>query len=204
MPSSWYSITLLGLLVLMFYPNAVISRPGSASPPIGPNSINDRPAQDIIEQLNLIPNDEKGYYAQTFEDPYYLPALNRSASTAIYYLLEGSDGESVWHRVDAVEVWHYYAGAPLVLSLSYDDGQPLRNTTLGPGIFDNQQPQVVIQKGEWQQARSLGNWTLVGTTGEQSRILFVHSPLLTLGAVAPGFVPNGVELADPGWTPTVS
>ncbi|KUI66976.1 hypothetical protein VM1G_01928 [Cytospora mali] len=179
MPSSWYSKVLMGLLTLLAGADIVLSNPG----PRSPVSINDRPAQDIIDKLNLIPNDEKGYYVQSFEDPYIIPCLNRSASTAIYYLLEGSDGESAWHRVDEVEVWHYYAGAPLVLSLSYDDGQPLRNTTLGPDIFNNQQPQVAISKGEWQRARSLGDWTLVGTT------------------VAPGFVPSGVQLADPGWTP---
>lgn len=155
----------------MVGPDAVLSSPGFESTQIGSIPVNDRPAQDIIDQLNLVPNEEKGYYIQSFEDPCTIPYLNRSASTAIYYLLEGVEGESVWHRVDAVEVWHYYAGAPLVLSLSYDDGQPLWNTTLGPDIFNNQQPQVAIQKGEWQRARSLGDWTLVGTTGENFREL---------------------------------
>ncbi|ROW01725.1 hypothetical protein VSDG_02128 [Cytospora chrysosperma] len=182
-----YSIPFLGLLALLVGPDAVSSRPGSTDIQIRQSiPVDERPAQDIIDKLNLIPNEEKGYYIQSFEDNYTIPCLNRSASTAIYYLLEGTDGESIWHRVDAVEVWHYYAGAPLVLSLSYDNGQPWRNLTLGPDIFDNQQPQVAIEKGEWQQARSLGNWTLVGTT------------------VAPGFTPSGVELADPGWTPTGS
>lgn len=151
----------------MVGPDAVLSIPGSLSPRIRPDPVNDRPAQDIIDKLNLSPSEEKGYYTQTFEDPYYIPYLNRSASTAIYYLLEGLEGESIWHRVDEAEVWHYYAGAPLVLSLSFDDGQPLSNLTLGPDIFDDQQPQAVVQKGEWQRARSLGNWTLVGTTGEK-------------------------------------
>ena len=139
--------------------------PASASPvPIG-----DRSAQELIAQLNLTANDEKGYYVQTFEDPYTLPGLNRSASTAIYYLLEGRDGQSVWHSVDHAEVWHHYAGSPLVLSLSLDDGQPPRTVTLGPDVFDCQQPQYAIAAHEWQSARSLGNWTLVGTTGESRR-----------------------------------
>lgn len=163
-----YSIYSLGLLALLLGPGAVFSRPGSPDIQIRQSiPVNERSAQDIIDKLNLIPNEEKGYYIQSFEDNYTIPCVNRSASTAIYYLLEGTEGESIWHRVDAVEVWHYYAGAPLVLSLSYDDGQPLRNTTLGPDIFDDQQPQVSIEKGEWQQARSLGDWTLVGTTGEK-------------------------------------
>ena len=37
-----------------------------------------------------------------------------SASTAIYFLLARGE-RSHWHRVDAVEIWHYYAGAPLAL-----------------------------------------------------------------------------------------
>ncbi|KAI8966709.1 RmlC-like cupin domain-containing protein [Daldinia sp. FL1419] len=148
--------------------------------------INQRSAQDVIDQLKLIPNDEKGYYVQTFEDADSVTSSGnstRSASTAIYYLLEGAVGSSYWHRVDAVEVWHYYAGAPLTLSLSNNDGKPPVNQVLGPDIFNNEQPQVVIPKGTWQSALSSGKWTLVGTT------------------VAPGFVPNGVELAPPDWKP---
>jgi predicted cupin superfamily sugar epimerase len=121
-------------------------------------------AQGVINQLGLAPSVEKGYYLENFRDP----ALygNRSVSTAIYYLLEGAVGKSYWHRVDAAEVWHYYAGAPLSLYLSLDDGQPVREKILGPDIFRNQTPQVVIAAHEWQQALSHGKWTLVGTTGK--------------------------------------
>lgn len=121
-------------------------------------------AQEVIARLNLTANVEKGFYAQTFEDPAKVD--NRSVSTAIYYLLEGVDGPSYWHRVDAVEIWHYYTGAPLKLSLSNDDGNPVRQAILGPDIFKDERPQVAIQKMEWQHAQSLGDWTLVGTTGK--------------------------------------
>ncbi|KAL2152759.1 hypothetical protein VTH82DRAFT_5944, partial [Thermothelomyces myriococcoides] len=139
-----------------------------------PTPISKRTAQEVITQLNLIPNVEKGYYVETFRDEYNVTA-DRSASTAIYYLLEGSEGSSHWHRVDAVEVWHYYAGAPLVLSLARDDGSPIREVTLGPDVFNGQQPQVVIAKWEWQSARSLGDWTLVGTTG---KVFSVSGPVV--------------------------
>lgn len=139
-----------------------------------------RSAQEVISQLNLIPNPERGWYIQTFEDPEKIN--NRSASTAIYYLLEKGE-VSYWHRLDATELWHYYAGAPLQLSLSFDDGEPVRLRTLGPDIFDDQAPQIVIEKGEWQRAESLGLWTLVGTT------------------VAPGFIFEGFELAAEDWEP---
>ncbi|KAK2754815.1 hypothetical protein FQN54_006708 [Arachnomyces sp. PD_36] len=177
---------LLGLLVLLtsLVP-AALSRPPISPPSHGDSEesfpVEKYTAQEVIEKLDLIPNEEKGYYKQTFEDPQTVN--NRSISTAIYYLLEGSVGRSIWHRVDAPEIWHYYAGAPLTMRLSRDDGQPVREMALGPNIFNNQQPQVVVGKQEWQSAQSWGNWTLVGTT------------------VAPGFVPSGVELAPPDWQP---
>ncbi len=136
-------------------------------------SVNERSAQEVIAKLNLTANVEKGYYAQTFEDPVLVNG-NRSASTAIFYLLEGKDGDSVWHRVDAAEVWHYYAGAPLTLSLSYNDGKPVEKHVLGQDIFRNESPQVVILENQWQSARSHGNWTLVGTTGKFS-YLYPHT-----------------------------
>ncbi|KZL84511.1 cupin family protein [Colletotrichum incanum] len=143
--------------------------------------IEKRTAQEVIDRLGLIPNEEKGYYRETFEGPKMNG--NRSVSTAIYYLLEGSVGPSIWHRVDAVELWHYYAGAPLTLSLSYDDGRPTKSLVLGPDIFNDQRPQIVVAKDQWQRAHSHGDWTLVGTT------------------TTPGFIPEGLELAEPRWMP---
>ncbi|KAK4173558.1 RmlC-like cupin domain-containing protein [Triangularia setosa] len=151
----------------------------------GKKSVNDRSAAELIAALNLIPNVEQGYFVETFRDEFSADiATNRSASTAIYYLLEGKVGWSAWHKVDAAEVWHYYAGAPLTLSLSTNDRTGTRNVVLGQEIFNGEKPQVVVQRDEWQRARSGGKWTLVGTT------------------VAPGFVESGFELAPPGWVPT--
>jgi predicted cupin superfamily sugar epimerase len=88
-------------------------------------------AKDVIAELNLKPHPEKGYFIETFRDS-ATDSSGRAHSTQIYYLLEGESGLSHWHRViDAVEVWHYYAGAPLQLSLSWDDGKPVRNLVLG-------------------------------------------------------------------------
>ncbi|KAI1133210.1 RmlC-like cupin domain-containing protein [Nemania abortiva] len=141
-------------------------------------------AQQVIDKLGLVANPERGYYNETFRDSTLLPGSNRSVSTAIYYLLEGPDVPSVWHRVDAAEVWHYYAGAPLVLQLSSNNGTPTRDHALGPDlVFGEQRPQIVIPGNDWQRAISCGNWTLVGNT------------------VAPAFVPEGYELAPDGWEP---
>ncbi|KAI1076801.1 cupin family protein [Whalleya microplaca] len=142
-----------------------------------------RSAQDVIAALNLTPHPEKGYFIETFRDP-QTSSDKRSISTQIYYLLEGESGLSHWHRVlDAVEVWHYYAGAPLRLSLSWDDGKPVRDAVLGSDLWKGERPQVVVQRGEWQHAQSLGAWTLVGCS------------------VAPAFTMEGFEMAKEGWEP---
>lgn len=136
-------------------------------------------AQDMIRELGLERHPEGGWYHQTFRDE---TGGARGHSTAIYYLLEKGD-RSHWHRVtDAVEVWHYYAGAPLALHLS-QDGQETKSFTLGPDLLDGQRPQVIVPVNCWQSAESLGEFTLVGCT------------------VSPGFEFSSFEMAPPGWSP---
>ncbi|EFY95798.1 cupin domain protein [Metarhizium robertsii] len=145
----------------------------------------DYSAQQVVKKLGLVPNPEKGYFIQTFEDPVRTED-NRTISTLIYYLLEGDAGESVWHKLDAYEVWHYYAGAPLTLSLSWNNGTACERHVLGPNVFNKrveERPQVVVPKDMWQSARSHGDWTLVGTT------------------MAPGFSPDGTILEKPDFVP---
>lgn len=137
-------------------------------------------ARDIINLLNLKPHPEGGHYCETFRDP-NTDAKGRAHSTTIYYLLEAGE-VSEWHRVDAVEVWHYYAGAPLVITVS-ENGHDAQARHLGPNLTSGQRPQIVVPTGWWQTATSLGAWTLVGCT------------------VAPGFEFSGFEMAPPGWRP---
>jgi hypothetical protein len=129
---------------------------------------------DIVCRLGLVPHPEGGFYRETFRDP-RVDGRGRSVSTAIYYLL-GRGDESAWHRVDASEVWHFYVGAPLALTVSLDRRER-REHVLGSGIMSGQVPQVVVPSGCWQRAVSLGDWTLVGCT------------------VAPGFEFAGFEMA---------
>jgi uncharacterized protein len=134
-------------------------------------------ADEIIARLGLQPHPEGGHYRQTFR----AADSPRGASTAIYFLLKG-DERSHWHKVDADEVWHHYAGAALELSLS-DEAGHVRRMRLGKDFEVGEQPQAVVPRNVWQAARSLGSWSLVGCT------------------VAPAFEFEHFELAPPGWSP---
>ena len=85
-------------------------------------------AADIIARLDLKPHPEGGHYRETFRDE-RVDADGRSRSTAIYFLLARGE-RSHWHRIDAVEVWHYYAGNPLKLEIV--DGSKEMIVRLGP------------------------------------------------------------------------
>ena len=135
-------------------------------------------AKQIINKLKLQPHPEGGWYRQVFRDENEIE--KRAISTSIYYLLEKHQ-TSHWHRIDAVEIWHYYAGAPIQLNIS--DGNSINKHILGADIFANQAPQIIVKKHQWQSAVSLGDWTLVGCT------------------VALGFEFSGFELAPKGWSP---
>lgn len=136
-------------------------------------------AEKVIRTLELKPHPEGGYYRETFRD--CVPGGARARSTAIYFLLEAGQ-ISRWHRVDAAEVWHWYAGAPLLLSIVPASGR--RSTVrLGPDILAGESPQAVVAAHNWQQARSLGLFSLVGCT------------------VAPGFEFAGFEMAPPEFHP---
>jgi predicted cupin superfamily sugar epimerase len=138
-------------------------------------------AADVIRLLGLQPHPEGGHYIETFRDT-ATDANGRSFSTAIYFLLQQGEA-SHWHKVDAVETWHWHAGAPLELRIAEAAGAPVQQILLGNDLAAGQRPQGVVPTGWWQAAESLGAWTLVGCT------------------VAPGFDFAGFELAPKGWAP---
>jgi hypothetical protein len=136
-------------------------------------------AAEIIARLDLKPHPEGGHYRETFRDS-ALDAHGRSASTAIFFLLARGE-RSHWHRIDAVEVWHYYAGSALRLQIA--DGSGTRSLRLGSDLAAGEAPQITVPTRAWQAAESCGDWSLVGCT------------------VAPGFDFAQFELAPQGWTP---
>jgi uncharacterized protein len=137
-------------------------------------------AADVIRLLDLKPHPEGGYFRETFRDERTLDG-GRAASTAIYFLLARGE-RSHWHRVDAIEVWHWYAGASLELKTSQAAGR-VERVMLGCDLDAGERPQAVVPAYAWQAAQSLGDWTLVGCT------------------VAPGFEFAGFELAPRTWEP---
>jgi uncharacterized protein len=137
-------------------------------------------AEEIIRLLDLKPHPEGGFFRETFRDSRAGDG-GRAASTAIYFLLAGGE-RSRWHKVDAAEIWHWYAGAPLALGIA-GDGAGKRVVTLGSDLAASAAPQAVVPANAWQQAESLGDWTLVGCT------------------VAPGFEFSAFVIAEPGFDP---
>ena len=135
-------------------------------------------ADRIISKLNLSPHPEGGHYRQTWIAD--VADGTRPEGTAIYFLLKTGE-VSRWHRIDAVEIWHYYAGAPLILGMAETQAGPVRDYTLGPDVLNGQTPQLIVPIHHWQTARSTGDYTLVGCT------------------VSPAFHFEGFEMADEGF-----
>lgn len=135
-------------------------------------------AREVIDRLGLAPHPEGGWYRETWRD---LPADGgRGAGTAIYFLLD-EDERSHWHRVDATEAWHHYAGGPLELAVAEGDDHTV--VTIGTDLAAGQEPQALVPARAWQAARPVDGWVLVGCT------------------VSPAFDFSGFELAAPGWRP---
>jgi len=135
-------------------------------------------AKKIIRALDLAPHPEGGWYRQTW----LAQGEGRPSGSAIYYLLEAGQC-SHWHRIDSTEIWHFHAGAPLILSTAAQDEGPIAETTLGPDILAGHQAQIIVPVQHWQAARSTGGWTLVGCT------------------VSPSFSFDGFHMAPPNWAP---
>jgi predicted cupin superfamily sugar epimerase len=137
-------------------------------------------AAEVIARLELKPHPEGGHFRETFRDS-RTDADGRPVSTAIYFLLARGE-RSHWHRIDAVEIWHYYAGSALILEIADDSRR--RSIRLGSDLAAGDVPQAIVPAQAWQAAESTGDWTLAGCT------------------VAPGFDFAKFELAPKAWTPS--
>lgn len=114
-------------------------------------------AIELIEDFDLEPHPEGGWYRQVFKSPERVRRTSdgayRSAITTIYFLLVAGT-YSRWHRVESDEVWHFYEGDPLELTIR--DGETV--------ILDHDYRVHVVPARAWQSARPLGSYVLVGCT----------------------------------------
>ena len=141
-------------------------------------------ADTIIQRLGLQPHAEGGYFRETWRD--HAAEGARGSGTAIYFLLKAGQ-VSHWHRVDAVEIWHFYAGDPLELRIAGNGREPI-SQILGRDLAAGERPQIIVPRDAWQSARIPSDrvragWVLVGCT------------------VSPAFDFDGFELAPQGWEP---
>lgn len=123
-----------------------------------------------IEQLQLEAHPEGGYFRQSYKAELAvakeaLPAGfagGRAASTAIYFLLEG-DNFSAFHRLRSDEVWHFYAGDPLMVHVIETDGDYSR-IVLGRDLEAGQVLQAVVRAGCWF-ASHVADWKSFAVVG---------------------------------------
>jgi hypothetical protein len=124
-----------------------------------------------IDRLNLQPHPEGGYFRETYRAALTLPrsALpghsgDRTASTAIYFLLAG-DQFSAFHRIRSDELWHFYAGSALIVHV-IEPGGNHHQLLLGSNADQGEQFQAVVPAGCWfgSSLRQPDTYALVGCT----------------------------------------
>ena len=118
-------------------------------------------ADQIIKFLQLQPHPEGGWYKQTWKSEDTLSG--RASGTSIYFLLKAGE-ISHWHKIDSVEIWHYYDGSPLILRIANEGNNEIATKILGPNLAKSQSPQILVNKNLWQSAETTGDYTLVGCT----------------------------------------
>jgi predicted cupin superfamily sugar epimerase len=131
--------------------------------------------QELIDMLELEPLEmDGGLFVQTYCSPETLDLSvlpdryteSKPFGTAIYYLLtQEPDSFSALHRLPTDEIYHFYLGDPIQVSLIDSKGS-LRQITMGQDLLGGQQVQFVAPRGVWQGSRLAegGQWGLMGTT----------------------------------------
>ena len=122
---------------------------------------------ELISALALEPHPEGGYYREIFRSAVLIEPADgrgaRAALTTIYYLLAAGQASRL-HRVTSDEVWHLYEGGPLELIEFDPEFRELKRHRLAAAGEDSQAPVCTIPAGQWQAARPLGDYALVGCT----------------------------------------
>jgi len=93
-------------------------------------------AEEWIEELNLEPHPEGGYYKRTdySDETYTKNDKNLPLYTNIYFLLT-PESPSHFHQLTSDELWFYHAGNPLTVHSLHEDGS---YTTASLGLNEKQ------------------------------------------------------------------
>ena len=132
--------------------------------------------ETILNTFPLIAHPEGGSYLESYRS--VVKTGDRSASTAIYFLLKAEEF-SAFHRIKSDEMWHFYLGGPLRIT-EIDPAGEMHETILGNDLTKFHKLQYVVKAGHWFASQPLKatDFSFVGCT------------------VAPGFEFSDFELAD--------
>jgi uncharacterized protein len=132
--------------------------------------LNNKKAQYLKERLDLfeLPG-EGGYYKETYrsDKTIILPSETdgeRSISTSIYYLLDGTQF-SAFHRLKSDEIWHFYIGSSITLYI-INKMENLSEVKLGSNIEKGELFQIQVRAESWFAAtvNDISSYALIGCT----------------------------------------
>lgn len=140
--------------------------------------------QEWVEQLDLLPHPEGGFYKETYRSTSKLSTNaeefpeGRSHSTGIYFLLH-DDNFSAFHRIKSDEMWHFYTGTAIEVVILHNNGV-LEILDVGNNPENGEVFQAVVPANTWfaSRVKQAASYALVGCT------------------VAPGFDFQDFEMAE--------
>ncbi len=128
--------------------------------------------EEWVKELNLLPHPEGGYYKETYRSKEeidlvaigYHESTKRNLSTGIYFLLE-KENFSAFHRIKSDEMWHFYAGDPLLIHMLDEEGN-YSYQKIGSKPENGEKLQFVVKAGVWfaSEVAKGGDYALVGCT----------------------------------------
>ena len=132
--------------------------------------MNNKKAQYLKERLDLSElTGEGGYYKETYrsDKTIILPSETdgeRSISTSIYYLLDGTQF-SAFHRLKSDEIWHFYIGSSITLYI-INKMENLSEVKLGSNIEKGELFQIQVRAESWFAAtvNDISSYALIGCT----------------------------------------
>ena len=139
-----------------------------------------------IEELDLLPHPEGGYYKETYrsDDEIDLKSIyadrfgKRSLSTGIYFLLD-NESFSAFHRIKSDEMWHFYEGDPLIVHMIDSSGHYTKQL-VGRDVQNGEKLQFVVKAGVWFASEVIegGSYSLVGCTVSYDLIFMILNLLI--------------------------